>query len=186
MNKMIGIVGKIGSGKSSVRNLLADLGASVLDADDVNRELRQDPTYIAKVGLLCPNAVKEGVIDPAVLREWAFGDPANLQSLNRATHPLIRDRILEIARDYPLLFVEVSAYREGFLPFDEVWVVDADAQIRLSRVAFRNPGWTIEDAKRAMAAQEDMRFPKDAVLILNNGGRRQLADTVKRLYEERI
>lgn len=186
MNKLIGIVGFMGSGKSAVCTILSKLGAHVVDADEVNRELASDPDCVAKVAELCPEAKVDGKIDHAILRAWAFGDPQRLHSLEKVVHPMIRDRILDIARGIPLAFVELSVYREGFLPLDEVWVVTADKQNRISRVALRSPEWSMQEIEHAMEAQEQIRFPKGSPVIFNNGGRRQLEEQVTTLYRERV
>ena len=186
MNKLIGIVGYMGSGKSAVCDILVNLGAHVVDADEVNRELAADPACVAKVAELCPEAKVDGRLDHAILRAWAFADPEHLHVLEKVVHPLIRDRILDIARGIPVTFVELSAYREGFLPLDEVWVVTADRSNRLMRVALRSPDWSMPEIEAAMDAQEQIRFPKGSPVIFNNGGRRQLEEQVVKLYRERI
>ena len=186
MNKLIGIVGYMGSGKSAVCDVLKNLGAHVVDADEVNRELASDPTCVVKVAELCPEAKVDNKIDHAILRAWAFGDPQHLHSLEKVVHPMIRDRILDIACGIPLTFVELSAYREGFLPLDEVWVVTADKPYRLMRVALRSPDWSMPEIEAAMDAQEEIRFPKGSPVIFNNGGRRALEEQVTKLYRERV
>ena len=186
MRKLIGVVGQMGSGKSAVCTILRQNGATVIDADDVNRNLAFDVDYLNKIAEICPEAVEDRKIDYPTLRSWAFADPEHLQALEKVAQPMIRDRILDMTVGVPLAFVELSVYREGFLPLDEVWVVTADEQKRLSRVALRNPDWAFEDITRAFDAQRNMRFPHGAKVIFNNGGRRQLEEQVVKLYRETV
>ncbi|MPY65586.1 dephospho-CoA kinase [Deinococcus sp. SDU3-2] len=175
--RRLGLTGSIGAGKSTVAALLRGRGLTVLDADEVAREVTRDPAVLAEIEAEFPGVVRGGELDRAALAERVFGDPARLAVLNGITHPRVRARMraLEqeaaargeewIVQDVPLLF-------EGELQgqMDAVLVVDAPLEVRVSRVMARS-GLSREavltrDA-RQMPAEEKRRR---ATVVLDNGG----------------
>ena len=163
----IGIVGGIGSGKSTVGQILCDLGAVVLDADKENALLLQDPAYIALLGALVPHSVVDGVVDKAVVRRWMLADAANRMALERLAHPLLRDRLLA-KMPAGVCFVELSAYRPDFMPLDELWLVRAEIEARVARIVARS-GWSTDEA-RAMIKAQQCDMTAHSTVILDNSG----------------
>jgi dephospho-CoA kinase len=173
----IGLTGGIGSGKSTVALRLAELGATVIDADALAREVVQPGTDgLRRVverfgrGVLAP----DGSLNRPALGSVVFADPAALADLNAIVHPLVGARTAElmagvaesgvVVYDVPLL-VE-NSLQDGF---DAVLVVEAPLQTRLDRLVGR--GLSTEDARSRIAHQasdEDRRAV--ATEVLDNGG----------------
>lgn len=175
--RRLGLTGSIGAGKSTVARLLRARGLTVLDADEVAREVTHDPAVLAELGEAFPGVVQDGVLDRAALAAAAFADPARLAALNAITHPRVRQRMLAleseatargerwVVQDVPLLF-------EGGLDteMDAVLVVDAPLELRLARVTARS-GLTAEEVRARDARQlpaEEKR--KRATFVLDNSG----------------
>lgn len=175
----IGLTGGIGSGKSTVAARLAQLGAVVVDSDQVARDVVSvgSPGFawvVERFGedVLAP----DGSLDRPRLGQLVFSDPAALADLNAITHPLIRARsealsseaaasgAVAVVQDIPLL-VE-NKLTAGF---DKVIVVEAPLELRLSRLAGR--GLDIETARARIAAQaSDEQRRAVADVVLDNSG----------------
>ena len=101
--KVIGLTGGIGSGKSTVSNILAELGAVVLDADRVGHEAYQPGTETWKevVAAFGQEVVaSDGSIDRKKLGAIVFGDPAALERLNGIMHPRMYDMMAVRIEEY--------------------------------------------------------------------------------------
>lgn len=177
---VIGLTGGAGAGKTTVARWLAELGAAVVDADAVARELSEpgQPAYAALVAafgrdILAP----DGRLDRRRLARLAFGDPEALARLNAATHPhivaAIRRRLEELRAagcrvavlDAPLLFeTGLDAVCH------QVWVVEAEEEQQVSRLAAR-AGLTPAEARARLRAQGDpaARRRRADVVIDNRG-----------------
>lgn len=143
--KVIGLTGGTGSGKSVVSRYLKEMGAVIVDADLVSRQIVEvgKPAYEEIVAYFGKDILQEdGTIFRKKLGEIVFHDEEKLAFLNRCTHTYIvaemKDQIEQaktegtascIVLDAPLLF-EVGL--EKFC--DAVWVVYADAEVRAQRV----------------------------------------------------
>lgn len=156
------LTGNIASGKSEVARILAELGATVIDADDLAREVVQpgEPALdkIVKrwgAGVLRP----DGTLDRAALRAIVFSDAAEREALNAIVHPQVRKRrddLVSQARArgdavvvavIPLLF-ETGLERD----FDRVILVDAPEDVREARLLKRS-SIAASEARRMMEAQ---------------------------------
>lgn len=189
--RRLGLTGSIGAGKSTVAALLRGRGLTVLDADEVAREVTRDPAVLAEIEAEFPGVVQGGELDRAALAARVFGDPARLAVLNGITHPRVRARMLAleqeaaargeewIVQDVPLLF-------EGGLEkqMDAVLVVDAPLEVRVSRVTARS-GLTREEVMardaRQMPAEEKRR--RATAVLDNGGGLEGLAEQVDAVLE---
>ena len=192
----VGLTGGIGSGKSAVSALLAELGAVVVDADLVAREVVAPgtPGLAAVVEAFGGQLLqRDGSLDRPTLGELVFGDDAARGRLNAIVHPLIGERTLTLlaqaerdgaeilVHDVPLL---VEA---GLGPgYHLVAVVDAPAALRLARLAGR--GLPAEQSRARMAAQADDAERRAAadVWLDNSGSRPSLAEQVRALHAERL
>jgi len=140
---VIGILGGIGSGKSTVAAEFAKLGCKVIDADRIAHELLQEIPVIEEVVRLFGQAVLDssGKIDREKLAEAVFVDHKMLESLNGIIHPLVLQRtqqIIEQSRsqnqvkaivlDMPLL-VEVGWHKRC----DKLIFVNCEKKLRLER-----------------------------------------------------
>ena len=99
---VIGILGGIGSGKSTVAAEFAKLGCKVIDADEIAHELLDEPTVKEKIiGIFCqPILDTAGKIDRKKLAKVVFADADKLSSLNGIIHPLVLQRAEELIEQY--------------------------------------------------------------------------------------
>jgi dephospho-CoA kinase len=183
----VGLTGNIASGKSTVARQLADLGATIIDADRLAREAVAPGTdgFDAVVDRFGAGVVSaDGTIDRAALRRLVFGDPAARTALNAIVHPAVgrlRDaRFAEavqrgdaiVISDIPLLF-EVGLEHA----FDGVILVDAPVSVRRERL-LRDRGLSGGDADAMMGAQWDSdRKRAGATWVIDNDG------TVEQLHQ---
>ncbi len=193
MTVRVGLTGGIASGKSTVSAILAELGAVVIDADAIAREVvaKGTPGLEAVVaefgpGLLTPG----GDLDRPAMGALVFGDAGARKRLEAIIHPLVHRRSAEleaaaeadavVVHDIPLL-AEVG--RAG--SFDAVIVVDAPREVQVARMV-GDRGWTREDAESRIAAQAS---PEDRLTIAthvvdNTGSLDDLRRRVEDVYAE--
>ncbi len=191
----VGLTGGIGSGKSTVAHELGALGAYVVDADAVAREVVEPGTpALAAVADRFGAAVltADGSLDRPALGRLVFGDPSALRDLEAITHPAIWSRTAElvaaapagavVVHDMPLI-VEKQMAGEYHL----VVVVGAGAEVRVRRLVEQR-GMPEEDARARVAAQADDGARRDAadVWLDNEGPRAALELAVRRLWHDRI
>ena len=193
----IGLTGGIGSGKSMVAQRLRELGAAVVDADAIAREVVAPggPAYAAIVrafgeGVLC----RDGSLDRKALAARVFADEAVRRQLNALTHPHIRQRMAEegarlaatpgvgvIVFDIPLLLETTDGSDLGL---EGVVVVTAADAVRIARLTARD-GLTPRDAKQRLDAQMPLaqKVARADWVIDNNGSAEQTREQVVKLWE---
>jgi dephospho-CoA kinase len=171
---LVGLTGGIGSGKSTVAARLAELGARVIDADAITREVQAPGTEVfgAIVERFGPGVVAaDGSLDRPALAAIVFADPDELTALNAIVHPAvgkeINRRLAEAAEtddvvvlDVPLL---VETGREGLAG---LLVVDLDEDEAVRRLVAHR-GFTEEDVRARMgrqASREQRRAQADRVI----------------------
>jgi dephospho-CoA kinase len=176
----IGLTGPIGCGKSTVAAWLAELGAVVIDADDVAREVTGPGTSgaAAVIDAFGPAVRRDdGSVDRAALAEIVFRDPVELARLEAIVHPALRPVILErmtqtSAAGAPAVVVEAIKLVEGGLAAlcDEVWVVVCDPDDQLRRLIARGTGRS--DAEARISAQSGLvkRLTPAASRLIDTSG----------------
>ncbi|ADG81832.1 dephospho-CoA kinase [Thermincola ferriacetica] len=191
--KVIGLTGGIASGKSAVSSILRQLGAEVIDADVVARQVVApgEPAWQRIVQAFGPEILKDdGNINRPLLGQIIFNDPVKRKILNEITHPEIIKSIAAEAEKYraqnkkgqvvvidaPLL-LEVGLHKL----VDEVWVIYVSPETQIERLMKRN-NFTREQAlariNSQMPLEEKLRF---ADRIINNDG--SLANTRKQIEQ---
>lgn len=186
----VGLTGGLGSGKSTVADMLAEHGAVVIDADAIALEVVRagTPGFDAVVARFGAGVVgADGELDRARLAEIVFSDDAARRALNEIVHPLVADRSAELMAGVPgdaIVVYDVPLLAENNMAggFDVIVVVETDLPIRLSRLAAR--GLPEPQAKARIAAQvsdEQRRAIADEVLR-NDGSREALAAQVDALW----
>lgn len=186
----IGLTGGIGSGKSTVATILKSHGFTIIDADQIARDVV--PTALpALIDAFGPEILAgDNSLNRAELARLAFATPALTEKLNSIMHPLIREettrRFTEAEKaghqaviyDMPLL-VDQGLHKD----MDMVIVVAADPETRVKRLLQR--GLTEADARKRMAAQisDEERNEAADVLIGNNGAIEDLIPQVAALAE---
>lgn len=191
----IGLTGGIASGKSVVAARLAELGAVLVDADALARDVVEPGTPgLARVVEAFGQDMLDGAgrLDRARLGSVVFGNSAQLAVLNGIVHPLVREAAAGIVataadgavvvQDIPLL-VE-TGQGSGF---HLVVVVDAPDDVRVRRM-LEHRGMTAEEARTRMAAQasRDERLAAADVVLDNSGSLAEVTAQVDRLWAERL
>jgi dephospho-CoA kinase len=189
---VVGLTGPIGAGKSTVAAMLRELGAKVLDADAIARDelVRGTVGYSAVIQRFGTEVLGEDKeIDRRKLAEKVFGDPRELDALERILHPRVIARILE-ARSLltPADVLVVEAIKLLDTPLrracDRVWIVVAPRQTMLARLAGR--GVSEDEALRRLRHQpteDEFREAADAIIV-NDGDREATRRAVQRAWSE--
>jgi dephospho-CoA kinase len=180
MTVRIGITGPIGCGKSTVAGWLGELGATVIDADRIARDVVDsgEPAFDAVLAAFGPEVRgADGELDRAALGRLVFADPAALRRLEAIVHPAVRPRILAalVAAETtgrPAAVVEAIKLVEGGLAglCDEVWLVTCDRAVQRARVLAR--GAEPSDADARIRAQGDLaaRLRPAASRVIDTSG----------------
>lgn len=184
MARLFGLTGGLASGKSAVAAILRDLGAAVVSADAIAREVVEPGSEALReiVEAFGAEVVgPDGRLDRARLAALIFADPAARARLNAITHPRIRERMRrEVERlqrtlppqaviilDIPLLLD--TAPRDTF-PLDGVIVVAVDKATQLDRLR-RRDGLSDEEARRRLRVQRPLREKvAEADWLIDNSG----------------
>lgn len=188
---LIGLTGGIGSGKSTVSARLAELGARVVDADAIVRDVQAPGTevFAAIVERFGDDVVAEdGSLDRPALAAKVFNDTDELKALNAIVHPAVGVGIAEalaaaaetddvVILDVPLL---VESGRDDMAA---MVVVDLDPEIAVARL-IEHRGFTEEDARARMSRQasRDERLAKADKVLDNNGSVEDLIAQVDALW----
>jgi dephospho-CoA kinase len=158
----VALTGNVAAGKTRVAELFRRWGATLIDADQLVREIQTagTPEFAAIVARFGPEVVApDGNLDRAALRARVFADSAARLALEAIVHPAVnrrREQLLAEARrrgdrivvsDIPLLFESLDPAK-----FDAVVLVDAPEDVRLARL-LSDRGLSPEEARRMMAAQ---------------------------------
>jgi dephospho-CoA kinase len=194
----VGLTGGIGSGKSAVSALLADLGASVVDADLLAREaVAPGSEGLAQVVHEFGTEVlgADGALDRPAMARVVFADPSARERLEAIIHPRVRARAAEIERaarahdpaavvvhDVPLL---VETGQQG--SYDVVLVVDVPTELQVRRLV-SSRGMDEAQARARVAAQASRadRLAAADVVIDNSGTLDDLARRVRQVWDEHL
>jgi dephospho-CoA kinase len=191
----VGLTGGIGSGKSTVARRLGELGAVVIDADRLAREVVAvgTPGLDAVVRHFGPDILgPDAALDRAALGTVVFADPAARAHLEAITHPLVAARTAELGSRAPREAVVVHdvpllVEKQLGAGYHLVLVVDADEDRRVERLT-RERGLSEPDARSRIAAQasdEERRAAAD-VWLDNHGTLAQLEAAVDLLWQQRL
>lgn len=193
---IVGLTGGVAAGKSLVSRELQRLGASVIDADVIAREVVEPGSPVLKeiAREFGPEAIKDdGTLDRAYVGGIVFSDQARLKRLNEITHPTIRRRIRDeverVRREDPdgLVILDVALLIENGLDaeVDRVVVVYADRETQVKRLVKRN-GLGVERARHMVDAQMPMseKAARADYVIDNTGTREETLDRTRALWRE--
>lgn len=194
---IIALTGGIACGKSTVSGMLAQLGASIIDADQISRSLTAPngdalPAIRRTFGDSVFNA--DGTLNRPALSAVVFSDKAAIEKLNAITHPLVKQQMDEqlaqcrkngtpvVVLDVPLLF-EASMQHMG----DLVACVVAPEEVQIARMASRN-GYTREEAlsriRNQMPVSEKAR--RSDIVIDTDKPLPELQKEIETLYQNWI
>lgn len=193
--KIIGLTGGIGSGKSTVARFLAEIGAVVINLDEVGHDVLKKGSVAYKKtigefgkGILDAN----GEINRARLGQIVFHDRKALQRLNEIVYPAIDKTVAEKTLEYSqkgvkVMVLEAAAMLEAEKAWqtDELWVTTADEKMVLSRLKERS-GYSEKEAKARIRSQftNGERIKKANVVINTDGTLKELKARVKTEWEK--
>ena len=190
---LVGLTGNIGSGKSTVAQLLSERGATIIDADVLARRAVEQgtPAYASIVERWGTSILAaDGLIDRAALRRIVFSEPQELEQLNAIVHPEVErmlGALVQQARqrgdrmvvcDIPLLFE-----RRMTDAFDRILLVDAPRPVRLERLV-RERGLRETEAMAMIVAQmpAELKRARADFVIDNVGTLTQLDQRVAEVW----
>ena len=188
---VVALTGGIGSGKSTVGQIFAQLGATVIDSDQLARDVIERGSIgfnevVAKFG---DEILKNGEIDRQILASLVFKDPTKRAELEQITHPLIRKAFTKVVssaspdsiviNQIPLLVESNHDYK-----FDHIITVSASESIRSERLIKR--GLTNDQIKQRMGAQATDQMREDIAdsVIINEKNEQELTDQVEKIWEQ--
>jgi len=188
---VVALTGGIGSGKSTVGQIFAQLGAIVIDSDQLARDVIERGSIgfnevVAKFG---DEILKNGEINRQILASLIFKDPAKRSELEQITHPLIRRAFAKmvssaspdsiVINQIPLLVESNHDYK-----FDHIITVSASESIRSERLIKR--GLTNDQIKQRMGAQATDQMREDIAdsVIVNEKNEQELTDQVEKIWEQ--
>jgi len=188
---VVALTGGIGSGKSTVGQIFAQLGAIVIDSDQLSRDVIERGSIgfnevVAKFG---DEILKNGEIDRQILASLVFKDPIKRSELEQITHPLIRKAFAKVVssaspdsiiiNQIPLLVESNHDYK-----FDHIITISATESIRTERLIKR--GLTNEQIKQRLQAQatDQMRENIADSVIFNEKSEQEITDQVEKIWEQ--
>jgi dephospho-CoA kinase len=190
----VGLTGGIASGKTTVANLFAALGVTIVDTDLLAREVVEPGSaLLAEIAAHFGAGIlsDDGSLDRRALRERVFADASERRWLEERTHPAIRaltDARCEAAPGpYCIVAIPLLVETQGQGRFNRVLVVDCEPETQLARLMARD-GITRDTAGKMLAAQvpRDARLAVADDVIRNEGDVAGLRDQVERLHREYV
>ncbi len=188
---VVGLTGGIGSGKSSVANRLVERGATLIDADEIVKELQEpgQPVLASMVerfgdGILRP----DGTLDRQAVADLVFGDEAALKDLNAIVHPAVQAemaaRMAAAAGTDSIVVMDIPLLTEKRPGMGHVIVVDVPTEVAVQRLV-DNRGFTEADARARVANQisREERLALADFVVDNSGDLAQLDAEVERCWE---
>jgi dephospho-CoA kinase len=188
---IVALTGGIGSGKTTVGDIFSELGAVVIDSDQLARAVLERGTkgfdlVLAKFG---DAILRNGELDRSILATLVFNDSQKRSELESITHPLIRQSFAEIISNLPresivinqipLLFESKGAYK-----FDHIITISAPEELRIERL--KNRGLGFSDIKKRIEAQAT-DLERESIsnsIILNDKDESHLRDQVESIWLE--
>jgi dephospho-CoA kinase len=191
----VGLTGGIASGKSTVSEILAELGAVIIDGDKLAREVVEPgtPGLAQVVEAFGPEILlPDGGMDRAQVGRIVFNDEAKRKLLEGIVHPLIFERYAALEASAPedgVVIHDIPLLAESGRAdtFDAVIVVETPAEVQVERM-LRDRGWSRADAESRIAAQAtpEQRRAIATYLIENTGTRDELRARVEAVYAELV
>lgn len=194
---IIGLTGGIASGKTTAARFLEELGAYIINADQVSRLIMQPQKkgyreVVAEFGQKILD--QKGEIDRSKLGEIIFSDPRKRKKLEEITHPLIIaemkakiKKLKEEGKD-PIVLEIPLLFETGMEQMvDQVWVVYVDETTQLDRLQNRNDLSRPEAQKRINSQMSLEEKSKRADIVVdNNGDKQDLKNEITTLWEKHI
>ena len=194
---VIGLTGGIGTGKSEVARILQDLGAVIINADQVGHQayIPHTEAWEAVVKAFGQEILdSSGEIDRKRLGAIVFSDPSHLARLNQIMHPLmariVSEQIEGLKADgVAVVVVEAAVLIEAGWDslVDEVWTTESPLDSVAERLMARN-GFSREEVVKRMGSQmsAEERSGRAQVVVDNSGDVASLENTIRDLWEKQV
>lgn len=189
---IIGLTGGIATGKTSVAKILEELGAYILDADIIAREVVEPRTpAFREIEQAFPEAIREGRLDRKKLGSIVFSDPKKRQLLNGIVHPRVRQALeqrLAASQADLIVLVVPLLYETGMETLvDEVWVVKVAEKIQQERLMRRDQLSEVTARARIQSQMPlDEKIRRADVVIDNEAAPEVVKWEVERILKERL
>jgi dephospho-CoA kinase len=193
---VIGLTGGIGAGKSTVTQMLEELGAAVIDADKVGHQiyLPDLPAWREIVTTFGQGVIHaDRTINRQALGKIVFADPEALRTLNRIVHPKMYERMAELIAELrahggiKAIVVEAAVLVEAnwISLVDQVWVVVASEAVVVDRLA-KQRSLSPDQVRTRIAAQlsNDERLKHAQVVIRNDDSLAEVRTTVQQAWDQ--
>jgi dephospho-CoA kinase len=194
----IGLTGGIGSGKSTVAQILGEFGAPILDADKVAHTTYAPgaPAYDAVIAAFGAQVVAaDRTIDRKKLGSIVFGNPERLNQLTSIVWPATRESIRRNVADLrasgaklPIVVEAAILIEANWQPlFNEIWLVRASREQVVTRIESQRGLKPAETEARIRAQLSDEERLKHATLVIeNNGSLEELRDLLKTIWADAL
>lgn len=190
----VALTGGIGSGKSATGDFFEDLGAVVVDADQLARDVIERGTdgFDELVATFGDEVLTNGILDRSKLGQVVFSDPGARKTLEAIIHPRVAEAFDEIVEDSPadsVIIYQIPILVEtiekmGQDRFDYIITVEATLENRISRLKSRGlKGYEIEARMKAQATDEQRAEIAD-LIFKNDGDLDSLLRQVENVYED--
>jgi len=188
----LGLSGGIGSGKSTVAKILSELGAVVIDADAIAKEVLE-PGQVGYESVV--HAFGESVLDTTgnidrkQLAAAVFQDTSQLALLEAIVHPAVSARVTQIRESLPansIVVYDTPLLVEKQLQdqFDKVMIVIADVDVRRSRLVGRGLDTSDIAARIANQVTDEQRMAIADFVVTNNGSLQELREHVTQVWHQ--
>lgn len=187
----VALTGGIGSGKSAAGDFFEDLGAVVVDADQLSRDVIERGTdgFDELVATFGDEILTNGILDRSKLGQIVFADPKARKTLEEIIHPRVAEAFGEIVEESPadaviVYQIPILVETKGQDRFDYIITVEATLENRTARLKNRGlKGYEIEARLKAQASDAERAAIADAVFN-NDGDLDQLLRQVENIYED--
>lgn len=183
------ITGLIGSGKTSVLDILRRYTSNVFSCDEINDQLLSDESYLKVLAQnFGEDIIVDGVLDKKALAKIIFLNEDKRLLLNKLSHPEITKKLIELINDKSGdIFIEIPLLAESNLAtlFDKIWLVESDYEVRIDRIIKRdNISHSLALAKiNSQAKNESMLKSVATDTIHNNNDQTFLELQIKTLLQ---
>ena len=187
----VALTGGIGSGKSAAGDFFEDLGAVVVDADQLARDVIERGTdgFDELVATFGDEILTNGILDRSKLGQIVFADPNARKTLEEIIHPRVAEAFEEIVHSSPadsviVYQIPILVETKGQDRFDYIITVEATLENRTARLKNRGlKGYEIDARMKAQATDVERAAIADAV-FKNDGDLDQLLRQVENIYED--
>jgi dephospho-CoA kinase len=196
-SRVYGLTGSSGSGKSTAATILSSLGAKVISADDLSRQVtRPDGEAFSAIvsafgeDILLP----DGNLDRKKLHHEVFSNPEKLIRLESIIHPIVRQLSLRLAqqaiseKQFPVIYETPLMFEKNLdkeIPFKKIIYISTTEKNAVDRIQMRD-GITAEEAKKRIQKQlpDSIKRKKAHILIENNGTVEDFKVKIEALFSE--